>query len=210
MKYKQQLAQLNTKHSTLIPNIISANLCAHAIQELESTSEDSKIESLCQKHIEQFAEQIFLPEINEFLYSYFAEGFEWKWPSFDIVDDTALETYYSTTWHCDGCPDKALKLFLYLNPVSEHGCNTLMIDPARTKALRKAGALPLELDKRFTDVSHFLQQAGLSTEATSNALTAGDILIFSPGLLAHRCLPPKPGKKRYTISYTIYPQSFFG
>lgn len=210
LKYKYQSEQLLLQHATHVSNSFPLELCTQAIAELQPATEYDCIEKHYESLITDFIPDVFTPELNSLIYSYYNEEFTWRWPRLDMVDDTALETYHSTAWHCDGGPDNVLKLFVYLNPVAEHGCNTLMIDPDRTKVLRQYGALPLEQERRVTDITPYLERANLSVEVKSYDLASGDILLFNPKLLAHRCLPPKPKKRRYTLCFSIYPSSYFG
>lgn len=41
-------------------------------------------------------------------------------------------------------------------------------------------------------------------------LDIGDGFIFAPTRLGHKAVPPKEDKIRHTISFTIFPNSFFG
>ncbi|BDX07899.1 hypothetical protein MACH26_34200 [Planctobacterium marinum] len=164
---------------------------------------------LATKIISELEVFVFNRDIRDFFSAFYQEDFLVKWPLLDVVSDNALETYLSTTWHCDGPMKGLLKCFLYLNPVSEHGCNTLIIDEVRTRKLQSVNALPLELERRHTDISAFLQTLGLPETPIEFDLCAGDLLIFAPHKLAHRCLPPRAGKMRYTVCFSVFPESAF-
>lgn len=209
MKYQHQLTQLRIEHSTFLPAVVNTEACSKAVQELRAINGAGELDIVAHKYIEQFSTAVFSTEILQFLQAYYQQEYEWRWPTLDIIDDTALESYYSTTWHCDNCPENMLKFFLYLNPTSEHHCTTEIIDALRTTALQKQGALPIELELRSTDLSGFLKEQNASLTTLTYDLEAGDVLVFSPKLLAHRCIPPKTNKKRYTICYSIYPKSYF-
>jgi len=121
-----------------------------------------------------------------------------------VVESTALKNNYSTLWHLDYGIAKTLKLFIYLNPVSIHDGNTLIIDKNRTQKLRDIDELPIEYEKRKEDLTPVLKELGLDTSYLAYDYEAGDALLFSPLLLAHRRLPPKENQKRYTIILQLH------
>lgn len=186
-----------------IDNLISSNTCEELIKKYEQFSFDNPIEVTSKKIIEECSSMISTKEMHAVLSRYFESEYKVFWSSFDVVESNALESNYSTLWHLDGGISKTLKLFIYLNPVSVHGGNTLMIDKDRTKLLRQAGFLPIENEKRKLDLSSSLKELDLDTSIISYSYEVGDALLFSPLLLAHKCLPPKNNKKRYTICFTI-------
>lgn len=186
-----------------IDKLISPEICNELIEKYEQFSFDNSIEVTSNKIIDECSNMISTKEINYILSKYFKSNYKIFWSSFDVVKSNALEDNYSTLWHLDGGSPKTLKLFIYLNPVSIHGGNTLIIDQNRTKVLRDAGALPIEHEKRKLDLSSTLQKLKLDTSTFSYNYEAGCALLFSPLLLAHRCLPPKNNQKRYTICFTI-------
>jgi hypothetical protein len=210
MKYNQQIAQLETHLSTHLKDVVEPQKCLNAIQSVNANTDKVQREKMIDHYIQEFSELVFCSKVDAFLRAYYGEGFVWRWPIFDIIDETAMSTYDSTTWHRDGGMKGMLKVFLYLNSVAEHDCTTLIIDEARTIKLGEMGGLPLELDKRHSDVSEYLEAMGSTKETTSFPLSAGDLLIFDPTRLAHRCSPPKPNTKRYTICYCVFPESAFG
>lgn len=209
MKYNKQLEQLKSQLSTVVPDVICHKACENTIEHIVLNESSKHQKDLHKQLFKQFATHIFSRDLSDFLEAYYGESYTWQWPVLDIIDDTALETYYSTTWHCDGGINGMLKVFLYLNSVQEHGCNTLIIDESTSDQLKEMGALPHALDERTTDLSDYLQAFPCKTSITQYDLAAGDLLIFDPLRLAHRCLPPRQNKKRYTICYSVFPKSAF-
>ena len=186
-----------------IDKLILPEICNELIKKYEQFSFDNSIEVTSKKITDECSNIISTKKINTILSKYFKLDYKIFWSSFDVVKSNALENNPSTLWHLDGGSVKTLKLFIYLNPVSIHGGNTLIVDQNRTKVLRDVGALPIEQEKRKLDLSSTLQELKLDTSTLSYDYEAGSALLFSPLLLAHRCLPPKNNQKRYTICFTI-------
>ena len=80
-----------------------------------------------------------------------------------------------------------------------------MVDLPATEKLREAGELPIVGEDRKEDLIPVMQELGIDSSLLAYDLDAGDALLFSPLILAHRCLPPKEGKKRYTICFSLVP-----
>lgn len=210
MKYNHNLSHLKAHLSTHLSEVVASHLCQEAIERLKVCNHHEKRNELLEHYIEEFSELVFSTEVSAFLEAFYGEKFVWRWPIFDIIDDSALKSYDSTTWHRDGGMRGMLKVFLYLNSVEEHHCNTLIIGEQASNKLGEMGALPLEMDKRLTDISEYLNAMPEKVEALSYPLATGDLLVFDPTRLAHRCKPPLKGNKRYTICYSVFPESSFG
>jgi len=197
-----QEAEYLEKHLAMqLHETVPPRRCAEMIADYE-VSPEAAMEEI----VGECGKQVFAGEIHALLEAYYGPGgYAALWPRMDVLDASASAYYPSTTWHLDGGPKKALKLFVYLNGVEEHGGNTLIIDRERTQRLRTAGALPLALDERTEELTPVLEGLGLDTGTLGFDLKAGDALLFDPFVLAHRCLPPKPGRKRYTVCFTIVP-----
>lgn len=208
MKYSSQINALREKKVTHLAGVVPTEVCQLAIAEIPELYHPDQTD-ITSKIIHQLEAAVFNPDTCDFFNAFFQEDFVIKWPLLDVVSDNANQTYLSTTWHCDGGMQGLHKCFLYLNSVSEHGCNTLIFDELRTRILRSVDALPLEIEKRNTEVSHYLRKLGLPEAPVSFDLSAGDLLIFAPHKLAHRCLAPRTGKKRYTVCFSIFPESVF-
>ncbi|ADZ92388.1 hypothetical protein GV054_15975 [Marinomonas mediterranea] len=202
-----RLETLRQDFSLHLKGIVPHELCRLLIESIDHRSPrciekgdvDKEIIKQCEKNV-------FTDELCALLDAYFEQqGYQVMWPRVDVVGDDALTSYASTTWHLDHGLKGSLKLFVYLDSVADHGCNTLMFDRGRTEHLRQAGAFPLSLEERKDDLTCELEKLHLSTEHISFDLEAGDILLFSPFVLAHRCLPPQKGKKRHTVCFTVTP-----
>ncbi len=205
MNIQQNLKYFEDNLAILINGLLSPQICKELIGRYEKFSIKDQVNTISERIIKECAGLVFVNDLDALLANYFQVEYRPVWSTFDVIDSFASTYYYSTRWHLDGGIAKTLKLFVYLNPVSEHGGNTLIIDQNRTEKLRKAGELPLELEERKEDLTQVLEQMGLDSSYLAYDLKAGDALLFDPLILAHRCLPPREGKERYTISFTLAP-----
>ncbi len=203
MNIEKSLDYFNENLHIKIEDILSEKTCQELISKYEEFSVQNPITTISNKIIEECSHLVFKDTLNNLLSEYFQCNYSFLCSSFDVVDSSATQNNYSTRWHLDGGMDKTLKLFIYLNPVSDHGGNTVMINQEVSKKLRKAKKLPLIGEERIEDITPILKEMGEKEEEFSYDLNTGDALLFSPLLLAHKCLPPKSGKKRYTICFTI-------
>ncbi|TDO98655.1 hypothetical protein [Marinomonas balearica] len=203
-----QLESLKRDCSIHIKGALSREECISLMDMVENLQlSDAKRSDIEAKVIEQCQVSVFNKDVTRMLEAHFGQGYQIMWSSFDVVGDDAAHSYPSITWHLDGGVTGSLKLFVYLNSVEEHGCNTLMMDQERTNQLRKSGAFPISMKERKEDLTNELINLNLTPEYISYDLKAGDILLFSPLILAHRCIPPRIGKRRFTVCFTIIPAS---
>ncbi|WP_191602066.1 hypothetical protein [Marinomonas algicola] len=204
MPLNEQLTQLETHLSLHIPNVVPTLFCETLIHYYEEKAFDKSDTDSAEFILTECMPWLSEEPLNSLLKVYFNNGYQIIGSVFDALTPEDKD-YLSTTWHLDYGVNRSLKLFIYLNSVEEHQGNTLIIDQYRSELLRDAGALPLDLDKRKEDLSSEMQSLGVSNEALGYDLKAGDALLFSPFLLAHRCLLPAPGQKRYTVCFTLIP-----
>ncbi len=205
MVTQQDLITLKNDLSIQIDNVLPLQQCHALIERYKKFSDSENITTRSETIIKECAELVFVNRVNELISNYYQSEYKVYWSTFDEVDSEANNYKPHTYWHLDGGVRKTLKLFVYLNPVTEHGGNTLIIDQGRTHQLRVAGELPIEEEKRKKDLTPVLQKMGLSTYCLAYDLKAGDALIFDPIKLAHKCLPPRAGAQRYTLSFTLAP-----
>jgi len=202
MEHHLDTKLFNSAQSIQLRSALPSDLCDEFITSYKQNSDN---QTLIEEIIQSCRQAIFKGDLDELLREHFEGDYHIFCTSYDRVDSQAEDYSFNTYWHLDYGLRKSLKLFVYLNPVSEHGGNTLMIDQKRTEIVRDAGALPIEQDKRHRDVAGILQKLGLDTQVLAYDLKAGDALLFSPFILAHKCQPPRQGHERHTICYTITP-----
>lgn len=190
---------------TKLSKIWSPNFCRKQVEKYENSPCEQAINSISDALIADYAKDIVNGELDRFLKEHFQGDYRIYWATFDSVDSNAPQYYQSTKWHLDSGIRGTLKLFIYLNAVKQHGGNTLILDRDKTELLRRAGYLPLAQEERREDLNPALRALGLGEETITYGLEAGDGFLFSPLLLAHRCLPPQVGKVRHTFSFTLAP-----
>jgi len=188
-----------------IHKVITPELCHNLISKYERYDDSDRSNVISDEIIKECADSVFVDNVHALLEAVFQGGYQVRWSRVDVVDSCATLYEYNTRWHLDGGIPKTLKLFVYLNSVSEHGGNTLIIDRERTKKLKESGVLPRNDDERTEDLTPALERLGLDSSYSAYDLKAGDALLFSPLLLAHRCLPPQVSQKRFTVCFTITP-----
>ena len=189
---------------TAIPELVSTKQCKAWIEQYESSAQINRSQ-LEDEMLSECQQILFVNDLDTSLKDYFNGNYMVQWSRFDSVDSSANNHNYSTRWHCDGGVRNTLKLFIYLNSVSEHGGNTLLMDKSRTDKLRDDGHLPIEGKLRKLMLTEALLDLCLPTEPIAHNLNAGDGLLFDPAQLAHRCLAPIAEKIRYTFCYTVFP-----
>lgn len=194
--------QLANDHSLQLNNLLPKELCHQFITDYEKAQGDV---TAINEIVQACAKEIFNDDVDVLLRQHFDGNYQCFWSCYNKINAEAEGCEYSTRWHLDYGSQKSLKLFVYLNPFAEHGGNTRIIDQARTESLREAGALPLEGNKRHDDLTEVLQGLGLETDTLAYDLGAGDALLFSPFILAHKCQPPKPDAERHTICFLLTP-----
>ncbi|MDX8399211.1 MAG: hypothetical protein R8K20_03065 [Gallionellaceae bacterium] len=205
MNIKQDIKHFNDTLAIKIDGLLSPQHCSELIIRYENSLGNDQSDAIVSEIIKECADVVFVNDVDAFLTEHFQSKYQWQWPTFDVVDSSASRYKYSERWHLDGGIPKMLKLFVYLNPVAEHGGNTLIIDRNRTEKLKMAGELWHAPEERKEDLTPVLKQMGLDSSYLAYDFEAGDAVLFSPLLLVHRCLPPRIGKKRYTICFHVIP-----
>lgn len=211
MNIDRDVDYLKRHRSLHLDNLLPRPYCGELIARYNDARSDSRpngaLADIERQLIDECAERVFTDDLNALLTEYFQGPFERWWSSFDAVGSAGAPHNLNALWHLDGGTRGTHKLFIYLNPVAEHGGNTVMVDRERTKRLLQADALPVEQDKRKEDLSGVFKELGISPEVLAYDLKAGDGLFFAPLTLAHRCQPTMAGKWRYTICFTVVPVS---
>ena len=205
MSLEQDVEYLNEHLSVHIEGLVPPSLCKGWIDRYEHGVNSGRSADAANEVVSECGEQVFTERVNELIRRHIRSGFRSRWPQFDVVDASAASSDPNTFWHLDGGVTNTLKLFVYLNPVSEHGGNTPIIDLARTNRLRGTGWLGVTEAERKQDVTGLLEALGLDTGYLTYDLKAGDALLFNPLLLAHKRLLPREGKKRYTVCFHVVP-----
>lgn len=205
MSLEQDLEHLRNHLSLHIEGVLPPELCGEMIARYDDAAGGGQSDAVVETLIEECRERLFSGDLKTLLDHYFQTPYQAMWSSFGVVEASAAATNYSARWHLDGGVINTHKLFIYLNPVAEHGGNTVMVDVESTRKLFQAGELPQGVMERKAELSEVFEQLGISDRLLAYDLKAGDALLFDPLTLAHRCLPPREGKKRYTLCFTLVP-----
>lgn len=209
MNIEREVDYLKAHLSLHLHGLLPPESCAGIIARYDNAQATARLDEVMKQLIDECREQVFTDQLNALLVSYFQGPYQLRWPTFDVVGSDDSTHNRNALWHLDSGVKGTHKLFIYLNPVAEHGGNTEIVDLERTNKLRRAGALPLEDTQRKEDLSGVFEELGISAEIHAYDLKAGDGLLFDPLTLAHRCQPPKAEKRRYTICYTVAPSARF-
>ena len=205
MSLEQDLEYLRDHLSLHIKGVLPVELCGEMIARYDDAIAAGRSDDTAQALIDECRNRIFSGDVKPLLDHYFETPYQPLWSSFTVTDSSAATTNYSTRWHLDGGVINTHKLFIYLNPVAEHGGNTVMVDVESTRKLLQAGELPSAITERKEDLGEVFAQLGINDKLLAYDLNAGDALLFDPLTLAHRCLPPREGEKRYTVCFTLVP-----
>lgn len=209
MNIDREVDYLQRHRSLHLENLLPKPYCGELIARYNDTLSGSQpsgtLADVEKQLLAECTARVFTDDLDTLLTEYFQGPFKPWWSTFDVVGSAGASHNPNTLWHLDGGVRGTHKLFIYLNPVAEHGGNTVMVDRERTKQLLQANALPVEQDKRKEDLSAVFEELGVSPEVLAYDLKAGDGLIFDPLTLAHRCQPTMAGKWRYTLCFTIAP-----
>lgn len=193
------------KLSFHIKQLIPKELVKKLVDDYENTSQDKDIK---EKNIIDICEkEVFQNDIINMVNYYFGCEYYLLHKEFNTVDKST-ESSSISYWHLDYGTKKTLRLFIYLNSVSEHGGNTLLIDKERSKKLEATDAITFERTNDTKDIKPYLQKLRLDTNCLSYNLDAGDGLLLNPVELVHRCLPPTiANAKRYTVCFMFIPSN---
>lgn len=147
--------------------------------------------------------QIFTPELDQQLISYFGSEYCISWWSIYKIGSKVEETDYSCHWHCDAGPKKHLKVITYLNSQDEHGSDTNYLNKDSTDKLKEIGYIFNDINNRVTDISDICQYFDIDFSPKYTSPKTGDTLIFNPYQLAHKACPTDNGQVRYALDFCV-------
>lgn len=193
------------KLSLHIKKIIPKELAKKLVEHYEKNSSKEDIEEIRAEIISSCEKEIFQKDIVRLINGYLGSEYFMLHKEFNVVD-SSIDTSTISYWHFDYGIKKTLRLFIYLNSVSEHGGNTLLIDKERSKKLAQTDAITYERTNDTKDIKPYLKELGLDTEYLAYDFDSGDGLLLNPMQLVHRCLAPtKEESKRYTVCFMFIP-----
>ncbi|MFT4925183.1 MAG: hypothetical protein ACI8WB_001273 [Phenylobacterium sp.] len=185
-----------------LKNILASDLCEMFIRQ-------AKEDTAALTHpnvINSLLPMILNKEVDSQLCSYFGSEYSLLCYNFCESDPNEVVPPYSNSWHCDGGPQKMLKILLYLNGYEEHQGNTKFMDQASSNKLKKAGFIFGDIKKRALDIGPLCREQGIEPQVTMyEDVAAGDGLLFNPTLLGH--IRKKPGLASRHMLQLVFIQS---
>lgn len=151
----------------------------------------------------QWFQKIFSTELTNKIRDYFGSEFLIYWHAF-LKAQPADQPTRSFLWHCDKGPSSHLKILLYLNDFQEHQGNTIFLDRATTDKFAKIGYVFGPVKKRIEDLGELAKQNGMTFQAHSWEMQAGQGIIFEPAQVLHRGWLPSTGH-RYVLVFCLLP-----
>ena len=143
------------------------------------------------------------PEVDKAAISYLKSEYMPLWYEVNKSTDQDSVAHVSYKWHCDGGPEKHLKIIVYLNSMSEHNGATLLADIETTRNLKEAGYIFNDPGFRQADLTALTQEFNLPHNTEFFELNSGDAIIFNPYDLAHRGQAPNAGTPRYVLTLCL-------
>lgn len=190
---------LLSDHKKIFPNFLDQSLCESLITEFENDPvgiQDSRV-------LEAIIPQVLTEELDREIMSYFNSEYSIFWWSIYKVENSLEKKGYFTKWHCDGGPQKHLKVIIYLNGHDEHGSDTGFVDESTTNKLKDVGYIFNKLNNRALDLTELCQHFEIDFSPEFSKPNKGDCLVFNPAQLAHKAFVPKPGKTRYALNLCL-------
>ena len=125
------------------------------------------------------------------LLSYFESEYIPCWMKYyknnpEDLDDSQV----SFKWHCDGGPEKHLKILVYLNSSEESGGDTMLMGRRTTFLLKKLGYLYRSINKRTSDLSELCKLYNIPHNPVAANCKEGEALIFAPMSYIHKGIWP--------------------
>jgi hypothetical protein len=107
---------------------------------------------------------------------------------------------YHVNWHCDGGPNRHLKMLVDLNDNEEHGGYTEMMSLGDTERFKRHGYVWCPLDDRLPS----LKPLGISYQRFHKHLQPAEGLLFEPANIMHKAKWPDKAP-RYIIQLCFLP-----
>ena len=207
-------------HQTCLRGVLPAAQCAGFIE--QHSKDPNSVET--EEFMLTLLPRLMTPEIESQLCSYFKSEFTLLWFSYlETATHTDKERRaYSSYWHCDGGPERHLKMLIYLNDYDSHGGNTKFLCKSTTDRLKDAGYIFGDNELRSDDLGPLCRDRDVPYEPIMyDDIKAGDALLFNPNQLAHigkipdkahrhvlqLCFIPSPFSWQDTVGQIIPPET---
>jgi hypothetical protein len=166
-----------------VKNVLAAEDCEKIIQQAQA-SVDTLYEP---EFINQLLPKVLTEEIDRKICSHFGSEYTLLWYVYGETKADVADRAVSSYWHCDGGPQKHLKVLVYLNGYQQHLGNTLFLDKTTTTKLKQVGYIFNDIQKRAEDIGPLCREHDINCDETIyEDIQAGDALLFNPNMIAHR------------------------
>lgn len=199
-----QDCELTRNHQTRLKGVLPKDLCKIFIRE----GSNSLATIYHPKFMDKLLPMILTEEIDSYICSYFNSEYMLYWYTFLESEADMEKRIVSTYWHCDGGPEKHLKMLIYLNAYEEHGGNTKFLDLHSSTQLKNAGYIFNNVSDRVEDLGPLCRAKGIEpVETMYEDIEAGDALLFNPNQLAHIGVVPDKAS-RYVLQLCFIPSPY--
>lgn len=203
---------------TRVKNVIPADLCKVFIEQADKVKEAIYHADFMNKLLPM----ILSEEIDSYICSHFESEYTLYWYTYLETEPDRENRSYSSYWHCDGGPEKHLKLLIYLNGYKEHQGNTKFLDQTNSTKLKQVGYIFNDINKRTENIGPLCRKNDIEiNEVMYEDIEAGDGLLFNPNQLAHigkipelatrkvlqLCFIPSPFHWKHTKEDILYTQT---
>ncbi|MEW6989350.1 GSCFA domain-containing protein [Colwelliaceae bacterium 6441] len=203
-KNENHKTDINDKHHAHLKHLIPQELCEILIKQAQTDKSALAHPELMNKLLPLILNE----ETDKLFCSYFESEYSLLCYNFCESDPNEETPPYSNSWHCDGGPEKMLKILVYLNGYDEHHGNTKFMDIKATNKLKKAGFIFGDITKRAQDIHPLCLRENITPEISMyENIDAGDGLLFNQNKLAH--IRKKPEKAPRHMLQMCFIQSPF-
>ena len=187
------------EHKDIKRSHVAQQLCQSLIEEFNNDPEGIKDPNV----LAVLLPEVFTDELNQQICEYFGSEYHVFWWSIYKVETNSEQDTYFSKWHCDGGPEKHLKVIIYLNDYQEHASDTGFLSKETSDRLKDIGYIFNQIDDRSTDIKPLCEHYGINYQESSYQPASGDCLVFNPNKIAHRAYPPEQGKVRYALNFCL-------
>ncbi|MFT5162858.1 MAG: hypothetical protein ACI9FJ_001438 [Alteromonadaceae bacterium] len=187
-----------------LKSVLPKDLCEIFMQQ----SVDNKASLYHADFMNSLLPLILTDEIDSLLCSFFQSEYTLFWYSYLETTPDRESRSYSSHWHCDGGPEKHLKMLIYLNRYEDHLGNTKFYDKPTTTKLKEAGYIFGSIKARTDELGPLGRGKNIPlNEIMYEDIEAGDALLFAPQQLAHIGKIPKTGT-RHVLQLCFIPSPY--
>lgn len=196
--------ELTENHQMRLKGVLPKDMCKMLMREAANS-----VQAIYHpKFMDSLLPLILTEDVDAQIASYFNSEYTLYWYSYLETEADLEKRIVSSYWHCDGGPEKHLKMLIYLNAYEEHGGNTKFLDRNASTQLKNIGYFFNNVDKRVEDLGPLCRAKGIEPiETMYEDIESGDALLFNPNQLGHIGVVPDKGT-RYVLQLCFIPSPF--